>query len=58
MAGFRNVIVHGYDDIDLGIVRDVVVNHLDELCIFADCIRRTLRQEEATPGATEPSGNV
>jgi uncharacterized protein YutE (UPF0331/DUF86 family) len=58
MAGFRNVIVYGYDDIDLGIVRDVVVNHLDELCTFADCIRRTLRQEEATPGATEPSGNV
>jgi uncharacterized protein YutE (UPF0331/DUF86 family) len=58
MAGFRNVIVHGYDDVDLGIVRDVVVNHLDELCVFADCIRRMLRPEGATHGATETPGNA
>jgi uncharacterized protein YutE (UPF0331/DUF86 family) len=58
MAGFRNVIVHGYDDVDLGVVRDVVVNRLDDLSFFVDCIRRKLREEGALPGATEPAGNV
>ena len=32
MAGFRNVLVHGYDTVDLEIVRDVVEHHLGELC--------------------------
>ena len=26
MAGFRNVLVHGYDDVDLRVVQDVVTN--------------------------------
>lgn len=42
MAGFRNVLVHGYDDIDLGVVRDVVANHLDDLLTFARAIRTRL----------------
>lgn len=42
MAGFRNVVVHLYQEVDLGIVRDVVENHLDDLLQFAAAIRRRL----------------
>jgi uncharacterized protein YutE (UPF0331/DUF86 family)/predicted nucleotidyltransferase len=42
MAGFRNVVVHLYQEVDLGIVRDVVENHLDDLLRFSDAIRRRL----------------
>ncbi len=34
MTGFRNVLVHGYTDVDLGIVRDVVLNRLVDLDDF------------------------
>lgn len=40
MAGFRNVIVHGYQAVDLGIVEDVLRNHLDDLLAFVAGIRR------------------
>jgi uncharacterized protein YutE (UPF0331/DUF86 family) len=39
MAGFRNVLVHGYDDVDLEIVEDVVAHHLDDLLAFVKAIR-------------------
>ena len=39
MAGFRNILVHGYDTVDLGIVRDVVEQHLDELLAFVAIVR-------------------
>jgi uncharacterized protein YutE (UPF0331/DUF86 family) len=42
MAGFRNVVVHLYQDVDLGIVRDVVENHLGDLLDFVAAIRRRL----------------
>ena len=42
MAGFRDVVVHLYQDVDLGIVRDVVENHLGDLLDFATAIRRKL----------------
>ncbi len=42
MAGFRNVVVHLYQDVDLGIVRDVVENHLGDLLEFVTAIRREL----------------
>jgi len=40
MAGFRNVIVHGYQDVDLAVVEDVLRNHLDDLLAFVAAIRR------------------
>ena len=43
MAGFRNVIVHGYQDVDLGVVEDVVRNHLDDLLAFVSSIRARLK---------------
>lgn len=39
MAGFRNVIVHMYEDVNLAIVRDVVENHLGDLLEFVAAIR-------------------
>jgi len=42
MAGFRNVLVHGYDDVDLGVVHDVLELHLVDLTEFVNAVRRRL----------------
>ena len=42
MAGFRNVLVHGYTAVDTRIVQDVVERHLDDLLAFAAAIRARL----------------
>ena len=42
MTGFRNVLVHGYDDVDLAIVEDVLRNHLGDLLDFVAAIRTRL----------------
>ena len=42
MAGFRNILMHGYDTVDLTIVRDVVEEHLGELLAFVAAVRRRL----------------
>ena len=42
MAGFRNILVHGYDTVDLAIVQDVVEHHLDELLQFTDTVRKRM----------------
>lgn len=42
MAGFRNVLVHGYDDVDLGIVEDIVRNRLDDLLRFVAVVNSRL----------------
>lgn len=42
MAGFRNVLVHGYDTVDLDIVRDVLEHRLDDLLAFVRAIRARL----------------
>jgi len=39
MAGFRNVLVHGYAEVDLSIVRDVLDHHLDDLREFIAAAR-------------------
>jgi uncharacterized protein YutE (UPF0331/DUF86 family) len=44
MAGFRNVLVHGYDEVNLGIVADVVANRLDDLLAFVAVIRRAMHE--------------
>ena len=41
-AGLRNVLVHGYANVDKGIVRDVLANHLDDLLQFVAAIRRRI----------------
>jgi uncharacterized protein YutE (UPF0331/DUF86 family) len=42
MAGFRNVLVHGYDDVDLAVVRDVLEHHLGDFDRFVAAVRRRL----------------
>lgn len=39
MAGFRNVLVHGYQEVDLGVVEDVLAHHLNDLLSFVAAIR-------------------
>jgi uncharacterized protein YutE (UPF0331/DUF86 family) len=41
-VGFRNVLVHGYAQVDDRITRDVVENHLDELLAFVRKLREPL----------------
>lgn len=38
MVGFRNVLVHEYQRLDIGLMVDVVENRLDDLLLFADTI--------------------
>jgi len=42
MAGFRNVVVHGYETVDLRIVGDIVANRLDDLLEFVAAVRARL----------------
>ena len=42
MAGFRNVLVHGYDDVDLAVVEDIVRHRLDDLLEFIAAVNRRL----------------
>jgi uncharacterized protein YutE (UPF0331/DUF86 family) len=42
MVGFRNILVHGYQDVDMAIVEDVVQSHLDDLLVFVRAIRERL----------------
>ena len=42
MAGFRNVLVHGYSEVDREIVKDVVRNRLDDLLRFVATVRTRL----------------
>ena len=44
LAGFRNVLVHGYDTVDLAIVRDIVEHRLDDLLEFAASVRGRLSE--------------
>ena len=42
MAGFRNVLVHGYVAVDPAIVRDVLEQRLEDIEAFVGAIRRKL----------------
>jgi uncharacterized protein YutE (UPF0331/DUF86 family) len=42
MAGFRNLLVHGYAAVDPEIVREVVENHLGDLLDFVAAVRGRL----------------
>ena len=47
--GFRNILVHGYDVVDVEVVRDVLAHGLDDLDQFVVAIRKAL-----PPGIVEP----
>jgi uncharacterized protein YutE (UPF0331/DUF86 family) len=38
LAGFRNVLVHGYLAVDLGVVKQVLSTHLDDFARFAQAV--------------------
>ncbi|HDN26085.1 MAG TPA: DUF86 domain-containing protein [Thioploca sp.] len=42
MVGFRNVLVYEYQELDLGVMIDVIENHLDKLRVFANCLLEVL----------------
>lgn len=46
MVGLRNILVHGYGDVDLSVVQDVLANHLDDLLHFAAIVRARLREPD------------
>ena len=43
MAGFRNVVVHGYGGVNLEIAKDIVEHRLADLMSFVTAIRARLR---------------
>lgn len=43
MVGLRNVLVHGYDPVDVAVVREVVEHRLEDLLRFVTAIRSRLR---------------
>lgn len=50
IIGFRNVIAHGYDQIDPGVVWDAIVNHLPALVARVKDLVEDTRGEGSTPG--------
>lgn len=42
MAGFRNLVVHGYAKVDPDVLRDIVVHRLDDLLEFTAAIRQRM----------------
>lgn len=42
MVGFRNIVVHGYQNVDPRIMRDIVENRLDDLIAFTTAIKTRL----------------
>ena len=45
MTGFRNVLVHGYDDVDLEVVHDILEHRLEDLLAFASAMRSRIARE-------------
>lgn len=48
VAGFRNVVVHGYLDVDLAVVHRLLNQFLDDFVEFARCVERYLKSEQQT----------
>lgn len=46
MAGFRNILVHGYADVDVNIVRRAAESDVDDLISFVAAIRDRLNRAE------------
>ena len=49
MAGFRNILVHGYQTVDNRILRDIVENRLEDLLAFVRMIREHLQANTVFP---------
>lgn len=42
MVGLRNILVHGYDIVDLRIIESILTTHLEDLLTFVQAIRQRL----------------
>lgn len=42
MTGFRNILVHGYAEVDTSVVRDVMDNRLGDIEAFVAAVRRRM----------------
>jgi uncharacterized protein YutE (UPF0331/DUF86 family) len=49
MAGFRNILVHGYAEVDPNVVRDVLENHLGDLEDFVVAVRARMSESTSSP---------
>lgn len=38
MIGFRNILVHEYQKVDLGIMKSIIENHLNDFISFTNCL--------------------
>lgn len=47
LAGFRNVVVHAYDDVDPEIIFDILKNHLEAFRYFVERVKDFLKQKGA-----------
>jgi len=45
MVGFRNILVHEYQRMDIGLMIRVIEQHLDDLVEFTNCIVRAFSQD-------------
>jgi len=46
MVGFRNILVHQYEDLDVKIMVDVIEHHLDDLVVFTNHIMEYMHSAE------------
>jgi uncharacterized protein YutE (UPF0331/DUF86 family) len=46
MVGFRNVLVHEYQRLDIKLMIDVIENRLDDLLAFVDCVIENFSKEQ------------
>jgi len=45
MVGFRNILVHEYQRMDIGLMIQVIELHLDDLVTFSTCIVKEFAEE-------------
>ena len=45
MVRFRNTAIHQYDDLDIDIVVNVIIQHLDDIVRFTDAIMEKFQEE-------------
>ncbi len=49
MVGFRNVLVHQYEDLDVKIMVDVIEHHLEDLIDFTNYVMQYMHTKETRP---------
>jgi uncharacterized protein YutE (UPF0331/DUF86 family) len=49
MIGFRNILVHGYENVDLSILEDIARYRLNDLLEFASAIRTWIGRQDEPP---------